>query len=108
MQPHDPRQIGARNGLVRPHQIERNLPVDLPRCPARRYTKIFGVDLSHRVVGVGTRWVNFVSIYNKSAATFGRRGKTRVKYELITSLLKYINSLSTPLLCRSRTVSDDL
>jgi hypothetical protein len=56
-QSHNPRQVGPRDGLMRPHQIQRDLSVDLSRGPPRRHLKVIGVDFAHKST--------FVSHYDK-------------------------------------------
>jgi hypothetical protein len=44
---HQPREVGARDRLVRPHQVERDARVYLARGAAAGDVEIFLVDLAH-------------------------------------------------------------
>ena len=46
--PHAARQVGARDRLMLAHQVQEDLPVDLPGRGARGAAEIPGIDLSHR------------------------------------------------------------
>ena len=58
---HQPRQFGTRDRLARANEIERDLPVDLPRGAAVGDAELGGVDTTHRRLGrgdYGPEWAN--------------------------------------------------